>query len=79
VEPVGRRSLSLCRRGAEAGSGSETQVPEPMWNRGAELSHLPADSSGGDDRIRTGDPLLAKQDYGSSITRENVHKPRSED
>ena len=30
---------SHCRPGAGAGSKSGTQVPKPMWDRGAGLSH----------------------------------------
>ncbi len=39
VELVGHRCRSHCRPGAEAGSSSGTEVPEPMWDRGARLSH----------------------------------------
>src|SRR5205823_1421366 len=39
VEPVRQRCRSHCRPGAGAGSGSETRVPEPVWDRGAELPH----------------------------------------
>jgi hypothetical protein len=38
VELVRHRCRGHCRRGAEAGSKSETQVPRPMWDRGTELS-----------------------------------------
>jgi len=38
VELVGHRYRGHCRPGAEAGSQSGTQVPRPMWDRGAETS-----------------------------------------
>jgi hypothetical protein len=38
VELVGHRYRSHCRPGAEAGPESETQVPEPFWDRGTETS-----------------------------------------
>jgi len=39
VELVGHRCRSHCRPGAEAGSSSGTEVPEPEWDRGTELLH----------------------------------------
>jgi hypothetical protein len=60
VERVRHRCRSHRRPGAGAGLERETQVPEPKWDRGAELSQCPDRRVGGDDRIRTGDPRLAK-------------------
>jgi hypothetical protein len=42
VELVRHRCRSHCRPGAGAGSFSETEVPEPMWDRGTGLSHTKA-------------------------------------
>jgi hypothetical protein len=37
---MGHRYRSHCRPGTGAGSQSGTQVPEPMWDRGTELSQI---------------------------------------
>ncbi len=39
VELVRHRCRGQCRPGAEVGSQSGTEVPRPLWDRGAELSH----------------------------------------
>ncbi|CAN5303008.1 hypothetical protein BH20ACT24_BH20ACT24_19510 [soil metagenome] len=55
VEPVGQRYRSQGRPGAGAGSSSATQEPEPLWDRGAELSHPKHARFGAPGRNRTSD------------------------
>ena len=60
VELVGQRSRSQSDTGPEAGPSSETEVPEPKWDRRAEPLHGPKIQISGDDGDRTHDLRLAK-------------------
>src|SRR5439155_5875316 len=66
--------------GAGAGSGSGTQVPERMWDGGAELSHRNTTSHGAPGRNRTCDtrfrkPLLYPLSYEGEGWRNHGGKP----
>jgi hypothetical protein len=67
VELVGHRCRSHCRPGAEAGPESGTQVPEPMWDRGTELSHL--------EHRRLGGQVLLGANQGDRLVGDSAPSP----